>query len=109
MIFDICDNLGSKYLIYAYVWFFSPNPPTFLLFVFQANGIIKRLQGEVRALAGKIKVKNTVTVSQEKVLQDTSEKLQKVEKDLQSTEKQLITKEDQVCLQSVFLIINWSV
>ncbi|XP_034090964.1 spindle assembly abnormal protein 6 homolog isoform X2 [Gymnodraco acuticeps] len=62
----------------------------------KANGIIKKLQGEVRGLVGKIKVKNTVTVSQEKVLQDTSEKLQSVEKDLQSTQQQLSSKEEQV-------------
>uniref|UniRef100_A0A3Q0SYP6 SAS-6 centriolar assembly protein n=1 Tax=Amphilophus citrinellus TaxID=61819 RepID=A0A3Q0SYP6_AMPCI len=62
----------------------------------KANGIIKKLQGEVRGLVGKIKVKNTVTVSQEKVLQETSEKLQCVEKDLQSAQQQLITKDEQV-------------
>ncbi|XP_053285923.1 spindle assembly abnormal protein 6 homolog [Pleuronectes platessa] len=62
----------------------------------KANGIIKKLQGEVRGLVGKIKVKNTVTVSQEKLLQDTSEKLQNVEKDLQSAQQQVITKDEQV-------------
>ncbi|XP_070765516.1 spindle assembly abnormal protein 6 homolog [Enoplosus armatus] len=62
----------------------------------KANGIIKKLQGEVRGLVGKIKVKNTVTVSQEKVLQDTSEKLQNVEKDLQDARQHLITKDEQV-------------
>ncbi|XP_026200923.1 spindle assembly abnormal protein 6 homolog isoform X2 [Anabas testudineus] len=62
----------------------------------KANGIIKKLQGEVRSLIAKIKVKNSVTVSQEKVLQDTSEKLQNVEKDLQSVQQQLITKDAQV-------------
>uniref|UniRef100_A0A671X9T8 Spindle assembly abnormal protein 6 homolog n=1 Tax=Sparus aurata TaxID=8175 RepID=A0A671X9T8_SPAAU len=62
----------------------------------KANGIIKKLQGEVRGLVGKIKVKNTVTVSQEKVLQDVSDKLQGVTKDLQSTHQQLITKNEQV-------------
>ncbi|XP_040895983.1 spindle assembly abnormal protein 6 homolog [Toxotes jaculatrix] len=62
----------------------------------KANGIIKKLQGEVRGLVGKIKVKNTVTVSQEKVLQETSEKLQNVEKDLQSAQQQLVTKDEQV-------------
>ncbi|GLD67683.1 spindle assembly abnormal protein 6 homolog isoform X2 [Lates japonicus] len=62
----------------------------------KANGIIKKLQGEVRGLVGKIKVKNTVTVSQEKVLQDTSEKLHNIEKDLQSAQQQLITKDEQV-------------
>ncbi|XP_074493028.1 spindle assembly abnormal protein 6 homolog [Sebastes fasciatus] len=62
----------------------------------KANGIIKRLQGEVRGLVGKIKVKNTVTVSQEKVLQDTTEKLETVEKDRWSTQQQLLTREEQV-------------
>uniref|UniRef100_A0A3B4F4W7 Spindle assembly abnormal protein 6 homolog n=1 Tax=Pundamilia nyererei TaxID=303518 RepID=A0A3B4F4W7_9CICH len=62
----------------------------------KANGIIKKLQGEVRTLVGKIKVKNTVTVSQEKILQETSEKLQSVEKDLQSAQQQLNTKEEQI-------------
>ncbi|XP_037530665.1 spindle assembly abnormal protein 6 homolog [Nematolebias whitei] len=62
----------------------------------KANGIIKKLQGEVRGLVGKIKVKNTVTVSQEKVLQETQSKLQSVEKDLQITQQQLVTKEEEV-------------
>lgn len=77
------------------------NCPSYLSFsLIQANGIIKKLQGEVRGLVGKIKVKNTVTVSQEKVLQETSDKLQQVEKDLQSTQQQLSTKEEQVCIQT---------
>uniref|UniRef100_A0A673CQL9 Spindle assembly abnormal protein 6 homolog n=1 Tax=Sphaeramia orbicularis TaxID=375764 RepID=A0A673CQL9_9TELE len=62
----------------------------------KANNIIKKLQGDVRGLVGKIKVKNTVTVSQEKVLQETSEKLQNVEKDLLNSQQQLITKDEQV-------------
>uniref|UniRef100_UPI0037E97D5F spindle assembly abnormal protein 6 homolog n=1 Tax=Semicossyphus pulcher TaxID=241346 RepID=UPI0037E97D5F len=62
----------------------------------KANGIIKKLQGEVRGLVGKLKVKNTVTVSQEKVLQETSEKLQNVEKSLQSAQQLLTTKDEQV-------------
>lgn len=44
----------------------------------------------------KIKVKNTVTVSQEKVLQKTSDKLQHVEKHLQNTQQDLTAKEEQV-------------
>ncbi|KAM9832000.1 LOW QUALITY PROTEIN: spindle assembly abnormal protein 6 homolog [Neosynchiropus ocellatus] len=63
----------------------------------KANGIIKKLQGEVRGLVGKIKMKNTVTVSQEKVLQETTGKLQNVEKDLQSTQQQLTNRDEQVC------------
>ncbi|KAK2815995.1 hypothetical protein Q5P01_026462 [Channa striata] len=62
----------------------------------KANGIIKKLQGEVRGLVAKIKVKNSVTVSQEKVLQDTSERLQNVEKDLQSSQQQLLARDEQV-------------
>ncbi|XP_061592954.1 spindle assembly abnormal protein 6 homolog isoform X2 [Cololabis saira] len=65
----------------------------------KANGIIKKLQGEIRGLVGKIKVKNTVTVSQEKVLQETAEKLQRVEKELQSAQQQLLTKDEQVSKQ----------
>lgn len=41
-------------------------------------------------------MKNTVTVSQEKLLQDTSDRLQQTEKDLHSTQQQLSTKEEQV-------------
>ncbi|KAL6108616.1 sass6 [Pungitius sinensis] len=62
----------------------------------KANGIIKKLQGEVRGLVGKIKVKNSVTVSQEKLLQDTSGKLESVEKDLLSTQQRLVTTDEQV-------------
>ncbi|KAM3876236.1 spindle assembly abnormal protein 6 homolog [Diretmus argenteus] len=62
----------------------------------KANGIIKKLQGDLRTLVGKIKVKNTVTVSQEKVLQETSDKLQTATKDLQDTQHQLMTKDEQV-------------
>lgn len=63
---------------------------------FQANGIIKKLQGEIRELLGKIKVKNSVTVSQEKLLQDTSAQLQRVEKEFQSAQETLASKEEQV-------------
>lgn len=65
-------------------------------FFLQANGIIKKLQGELRGLVGKIKVKNTVTVSQEKLLQETSDRLQNAEKELQSTRQQLLAKEEEV-------------
>lgn len=63
----------------------------------QANGIIQKLQGEVRGLVGKVKVKNTVTVSQEKVLRETQAKLQSVEKDLQSAQKEVLGKKEEVC------------
>lgn len=44
-------------------------------------------------------MKNSVTVSQEKLLQDTSGKLESVEKDLQSTQQRLVTTDEQVCLR----------
>lgn len=66
------------------------------VFWFQANGIIKKLQGEIRELLGKIKVKNSVTVSQEKLLQDTSAQLQRLEKEFQSAQEMLAGKEEQV-------------
>ncbi|XP_060797186.1 spindle assembly abnormal protein 6 homolog [Neoarius graeffei] len=62
----------------------------------KANGIIKKLQGDLKALVGKIKVKNTVTVSQEKVLQETTERLQREQRELQDTQHRLRFKEDEV-------------
>ncbi|KAI5609839.1 spindle assembly abnormal protein 6-like isoform X1, partial [Silurus asotus] len=62
----------------------------------KANGIIKKLQGDLKALVGKIKVKNTVTVSQEKVLQETTERLQREQRELQDTQHRLKLKEDEV-------------
>lgn len=64
--------------------------------VLQANGIIKKLQGDLKALVGKIKVKNTVTVSQEKVLQETTERLQREQRELQDTQHRLRLKEEEV-------------
>uniref|UniRef100_A0A6Q2YJM7 Spindle assembly abnormal protein 6 homolog n=1 Tax=Esox lucius TaxID=8010 RepID=A0A6Q2YJM7_ESOLU len=62
----------------------------------KANGIIKKLQGELKGLAGKIKMKNTVTVSQEKVLQETQERLHTAQRDLQDTQQQLKHREEEV-------------
>ncbi|CAN9515939.1 unnamed protein product [Ophioblennius macclurei] len=62
----------------------------------KANGIIQKLQAEVRTLLGKMKLKNTVTVSQEKRLQDTSQKLQAAEKQLHHSEQQLADRDLQV-------------
>uniref|UniRef100_A0A672J3C8 Spindle assembly abnormal protein 6 homolog n=1 Tax=Salarias fasciatus TaxID=181472 RepID=A0A672J3C8_SALFA len=62
----------------------------------KANGIIQKLQAEVRALLGKVKLKNTVTVSQEKRLQDTSQKLQRAEQQLHDLEQQLADRDLQV-------------
>ncbi|XP_076879934.1 spindle assembly abnormal protein 6 homolog [Brachyhypopomus gauderio] len=62
----------------------------------KANGIIKKLQGDLKALVGKIKVKNTVTVSQEKLLQEMVEQLQREQRDLQDTQHRLRLKEEEV-------------
>lgn len=62
----------------------------------KANGIIKRLQADVRALAEKMKVKNCVTVSQEKVVQETSDKLQAARRLLQEAQQQLTLKDQEV-------------
>uniref|UniRef100_A0AAY4BES0 Spindle assembly abnormal protein 6 homolog n=1 Tax=Denticeps clupeoides TaxID=299321 RepID=A0AAY4BES0_9TELE len=62
----------------------------------KANGIIKKLQGDMKALVGKIKVKNTVTVSQEKLLQETAETLHREQKELQETQQLLRQREEEV-------------
>ncbi|KAL1023197.1 hypothetical protein UPYG_G00037550 [Umbra pygmaea] len=62
----------------------------------KANGIIKKLQGELKGLVGKIKVKNTVTVSQEKLLQETQERLHNIQRDLQDSQQQLKQKDEEV-------------
>ncbi|KAK0135325.1 Spindle assembly abnormal protein 6 [Merluccius polli] len=62
----------------------------------KANGIIKKLQADLRGLAEKIQVKNRVTVSQEKVVQDTSAKLHTASRHLQDAQQQLTHKDEQV-------------
>ncbi|KAK5601380.1 hypothetical protein CRENBAI_000560, partial [Crenichthys baileyi] len=62
----------------------------------KANGIIQKLHREVRGLTSKVKVKNTVTVSQEKVLRERQAELQRVDKNLQSAQKQVLSKEEEV-------------
>ncbi|XP_012697393.2 spindle assembly abnormal protein 6 homolog [Clupea harengus] len=63
----------------------------------KANSIIKKLQGDVKALLGKMKVKNAVTVSQEKVLQETTDKLQQLQTQLQDAQQQLRQRDEEVC------------
>lgn len=92
-------NWQLTYIQNCIVFHYTPLISLFF-YLSQANGIIKKLQGEFRGLVEKIKVKNTVTVSQEKVLQKTSDKLQHVEKHLQNTQQDLTAKEEQVCWMS---------
>ncbi|KAM6967459.1 spindle assembly abnormal protein 6 homolog [Aplochiton taeniatus] len=62
----------------------------------KANDIIKKLQGDIKGLVAKIKVKNTVTVSQEKVVQETSERLLNTQKELQDNQRQLKQRDEEV-------------
>lgn len=63
----------------------------------KANEIIKKLQGDMKSLVGKLKLKNTVTVQQEKLLAEKEEKLQKGQKELQEVGQSLRLKEQEVC------------
>ncbi|KAG8132691.1 putative Spindle assembly abnormal protein [Naja naja] len=63
----------------------------------KANEIIKKLQGDVKTLMSKLKLKNTVTVQQEKLLAEKEEKLQKEQKELQEVESSLREKEQEIC------------
>ncbi|XP_048207990.1 spindle assembly abnormal protein 6 homolog isoform X3 [Perognathus longimembris pacificus] len=63
----------------------------------KANEIIKKLQGDLKTLMGKLKLKNTVTIQQEKLLAEKEEKLQKGQKELQDVGQSLRVKEQEVC------------
>uniref|UniRef100_A0A8D1LQL0 Spindle assembly abnormal protein 6 homolog n=2 Tax=Sus scrofa TaxID=9823 RepID=A0A8D1LQL0_PIG len=63
----------------------------------KANEIIKKLQGDLKTLMGKLKLKNTVTIQQEKLLAEKEEKLQKEQKELQDVGHTLRIKEQEVC------------
>uniref|UniRef100_A0A8C4S7N3 Spindle assembly abnormal protein 6 homolog n=1 Tax=Erpetoichthys calabaricus TaxID=27687 RepID=A0A8C4S7N3_ERPCA len=62
----------------------------------KANEIINKLQGEMKMLVNKLKLKNTVTIQQEKLLSEREEKYQKEHKDLQDTQHVLRLKQDEV-------------
>uniref|UniRef100_A0A674JYL3 Spindle assembly abnormal protein 6 homolog n=1 Tax=Terrapene triunguis TaxID=2587831 RepID=A0A674JYL3_9SAUR len=63
----------------------------------KANEIIKKLQGDLKTLMSKLKLKNTVTIQQEKLLAEKEEKLQKEQRELQETGQSLRVKEQEVC------------
>lgn len=63
----------------------------------KANEIIKKLQGNLKTLMSKLKLKNTVTIQQEKLLAEKEEKLQKEQKELQDVGQSLRIKEQEVC------------
>uniref|UniRef100_A0A8C5WGZ2 Spindle assembly abnormal protein 6 homolog n=1 Tax=Leptobrachium leishanense TaxID=445787 RepID=A0A8C5WGZ2_9ANUR len=61
----------------------------------KANDIIKKLQGDLKSMMGKLKLKNAVTVQQEKLLSDQEKKMQEEEKELQETKKSLQLQEEE--------------
>ncbi|NXE79779.1 SAS6 protein, partial [Cochlearius cochlearius] len=62
----------------------------------KANEIIKKLQGDLKTLMSKLKLKNTVTIQQEKLLAEKEERLQKEQRELQETGQSLRMKEQEV-------------
>ncbi|XP_072372855.1 spindle assembly abnormal protein 6 homolog isoform X3 [Scyliorhinus torazame] len=63
----------------------------------KANEIIKKLQGDMKKLMEKIRLKNTVTMQQEKLIGEKSQMLQKEEKELKEVQQSLRQKEGEVC------------
>ncbi|XP_069645612.1 spindle assembly abnormal protein 6 homolog isoform X3 [Haliaeetus albicilla] len=63
----------------------------------KANEIIKKLQGDLKTLMSKLKLKNTVTIQQEKLLAEKEERLQKEQRELQDMGQSLQMKEQEVC------------
>ncbi|NXR46376.1 SAS6 protein, partial [Hippolais icterina] len=63
----------------------------------KANEIIKKLQGDLKTLMNKLKLKNTVTIQQEKLLAEKEEKLQKEQRESQEMGQSLRLKEQEVC------------
>ncbi|KAM4722876.1 spindle assembly abnormal protein 6 homolog [Rhinophrynus dorsalis] len=61
----------------------------------KANDIIKKLQGDLRSLMGKLKLKNTVTVQQEKLLAEKEKQIQEDQRQLQESRQCLRLKEDE--------------
>ncbi|XP_078252265.1 spindle assembly abnormal protein 6 homolog isoform X2 [Rhinoraja longicauda] len=62
----------------------------------KANEIIKKLQGDIKKLMEKIKLKNTVTMQQEKLLGEKTQMLQKEQQELTEVQKALRHKEEEV-------------
>ncbi|KAM8930015.1 spindle assembly abnormal protein 6 homolog [Pelodytes ibericus] len=61
----------------------------------KANDIIKKLQGDLKNMMGKLKLKNAVTVQQEKLLTDKEKKIQEQQKQLQESRESSRLKEEQ--------------
>ncbi|XP_072927664.1 spindle assembly abnormal protein 6 homolog isoform X1 [Hemitrygon akajei] len=63
----------------------------------KANEIIKKLQGDIKKLMEKIKLKNAVTMQQEKLLGEKTQILQKEQQELADVQQVLRHKEEEVC------------
>ncbi|XP_056384060.1 spindle assembly abnormal protein 6 homolog [Hyla sarda] len=61
----------------------------------KANDIIKKLQGDLRTLMGKLKLKNAVTVQQEKLLTEKEKMAQEGQRKMQETQQNLRLKEEE--------------
>ncbi|GCC30063.1 spindle assembly abnormal protein 6 homolog [Chiloscyllium punctatum] len=63
----------------------------------KANEIIKKLQGDMKKLMEKIRLKNTVTMQQEKVIGEKTQMLQEEQQQLKEVQQSLRQKEGEVC------------
>ncbi|XP_073427742.1 spindle assembly abnormal protein 6 homolog [Dendrobates tinctorius] len=62
----------------------------------KANDIIKKLQGDLKTLMGKLKLKNTVTVQQEKLITEKEKSIQEGQRIMHDVQKSLQSKEEEV-------------
>ncbi|XP_075040154.1 spindle assembly abnormal protein 6 homolog [Mixophyes fleayi] len=62
----------------------------------KANDIIKKLQGDLKTLMGKLKLKNAVTVQQEKLLAENKILIQDEQRNMKDVQQSLRLKEEEV-------------
>lgn len=65
------------------------------------------MQGDLKTLMGKLKLKNTVTIQQEKLLAEKEEKLQKEQRELQDVVQSLRIKEQEVVNILYFCVCDY--
>ncbi|XP_018114129.1 spindle assembly abnormal protein 6 homolog isoform X2 [Xenopus laevis] len=61
----------------------------------KANNIIKKLQGDLKTLMGKLKLKNAVTVQQEKILSEKEKQIQEEQRQLQEAKQHLQLRQEE--------------
>uniref|UniRef100_A0A4W3IGK2 Spindle assembly abnormal protein 6 homolog n=1 Tax=Callorhinchus milii TaxID=7868 RepID=A0A4W3IGK2_CALMI len=69
----------------------------------KANEIIKKLQGDMKKLMEKIKLKNTVTMQQEKLIGEKTQTIQKEQMELREVQQSLRLKEEEMSKQQEHL------